>query len=126
MPSPARQYRARKHVTLSQKDKGPDSEFSIEPPELKQLCEAARDVWLALGKTGYECAPAEAASKVFRRSIYFIRDLLAGATITPDDIRPGMGLPPKHFDERVRERLKIAVKRGTPARWHVLEAGNQR
>ena len=31
-----------KHFTLSRNDKGPDSEFSAEPDELKRLCEAAK------------------------------------------------------------------------------------
>jgi N-acetylneuraminate synthase len=38
-----------KHFTLSRADKGPDSEFSIEPEELERLCRDTRDAWLALG-----------------------------------------------------------------------------
>jgi N-acetylneuraminate synthase len=114
-----------KHFTLSRADKGPDCEFSIEPHELKQLCEAARDAWYALGKVGYERPESEEGNKVFRRSVYFVRDLPAGAIITPGDIRrirPGMGLPPKHFDALYGRRLKVAVNRGTPANWDLLEA----
>jgi N-acetylneuraminate synthase len=109
-----------KHFTLSRADKGPDCEFSIEPHELQQLCEAVRDVWYALGKSGYERPEAERGSKVFRRSIYFVRDLPAGAIVTLEDIRrirPGMGLPPKYFDALLGKRLKSDVKRGTPTSW---------
>ena len=43
-----------KHFTLSRKDKGPDSEFSMEPEELRALCDEARNAFKALGKAGYE------------------------------------------------------------------------
>jgi pseudaminic acid synthase len=113
-----------KHFTLSRQDKGPDSEFSLEPEELKRLCQDTRDAWLALGKGGYQRQPAEAASKVFRRSVYFIRDLPAGTVVGPDDIRrirPGMGLAPKHFDALIGRRLRVAVARGTATCWELFD-----
>jgi len=113
-----------KHFTLSRADKGPDSEFSIEPDELKRLCQDAHDAWQALGQVGYDRQPAEAGSKVFRRSIYFVRDLPAGSVIAPEDIRrirPGMGLAPKYFDDLLGKRLKFAVQCGTATRWDLFD-----
>ena len=112
-----------KHFTLSRADKGPDSEFSLEPDDLERLCTDTHDAWLAMGKAGFERQKAEAASKVFRRSIYFVRDLPAGAVVRPEDIRrirPGYGLAPKHFDELIGRRLIRAVVRGTAASWKVF------
>lgn len=109
-----------KHFTLSRAEKGPDSEFSIEPKELERLCKDTYDAWLALGKVGYERQSIEQGSKVFRRSVYFIRNLPAGTVITAQDIRrirPGMGLAPKYFDELIGRRLKIAVSYGMPTSW---------
>jgi sialic acid synthase SpsE len=106
-----------KHFTLSRADKGPDSEFSLEPANLQRLCHDAKDAWLALGKPGFERQRAEAGSKVFRRSLYFVKDLPAGHVITPEDIRrirPGMGLAPKYFEQVVGQRLSQAVNRGMP------------
>ncbi len=54
---------------------------------------------------------------MFRRSLYFVKDLPAGHIIGPDDIRrirPGMGLAPKYFDQVVGQRLSQAVNRGMP------------
>jgi pseudaminic acid synthase len=113
-----------KHFTLSRADKGPDSEFSIEPDELKRLCQDTHDAWEALGQVGYDRQPAEAGSKVFRRSIYFVRDLPAGSVIGPEDIRrirPGMGLAPKYFDELLGKKLKVAVQRGMPTSWGLFD-----
>ena len=109
-----------KHFTLSRADKGPDSEFSIEPDELKRLCQDTHDAWRALGQEGYDRQPAETGSKVFRRSIYFVRDLPAGSVIGLEDIRrirSGMGLAPKHSDELLGKRLKVAVQLGTATSW---------
>ena len=113
-----------KHFTLSRADKGPDSEFSLEPDELARLCRDTRDAWSALGRMGYARQKAEEGSMVFRRSIYFVRDLPSGAVIGPQDIRrirPGMGLAPKYFDCLIGKRLKVAVKRGTATAWDHFE-----
>lgn len=112
-----------KHFTLSRTEKGPDSEFSLEPVDLIRLCTDACDAWRSLGSTGFERQAAEAGSKVFRRSIYFVRDLPAGAVVGPEDIRrirPGMGLVPKHFDAIVGKRLKVAVQRGQATAWEMF------
>jgi N-acetylneuraminate synthase len=109
-----------KHFTLSRANKGPDSEFSLEPDELDRLCADTRDAWLALGRAGFERQQAEAGSKVFRRSLYFVKDLPAGHVIKPGDIRrirPGMGLASKWFDDVVGKKLKVSIKTGTPVGW---------
>lgn len=113
-----------KHFTLSRADKGPDSEFSLEPADLVRLCTDARDAWLALGRSGYERQASEEGSKMIRRSVYFVRDLSAGAVVGPTDIRrirPGMGLAPKHFDDIIGRRLKVAVTRGTATSWDLFD-----
>ncbi|MXR32812.1 MULTISPECIES: pseudaminic acid synthase [unclassified Pseudomonas] len=113
-----------KHFTLSRADKGPDSEFSLEPEELKRLCSDAYDAWSALGKTGYQRQQAEEGNKIFRRSVYFVNDVAAGAPVSASDIRrirPGLGLAPKYFDDIVGKKLKVAVSRGTPTSWDLFD-----
>jgi pseudaminic acid synthase len=112
-----------KHFTLSRKDMGPDSVFSIEPEELKCLCQDTLDAWSALGSSGFERQKAEEASKLYRRSIYFVRDMQSGQRITDKDIRrirPGYGLPPKYFDELIGRTVRQDVKRGTAVQWSVI------
>jgi N-acetylneuraminate synthase len=113
-----------KHFTLSRQDKGPDSEFSIEPEELRRLCEDAFDAWSALGRASFVRQQAEDASKSYRRSIYFVRDMKAGQRITKDDIRrirPGYGLPPKYYDELLGRRVIKDVARGTSTQWDLID-----
>lgn len=112
-----------KHFTLSRADKGPDSEFSLEPHELQRLCQDTQDAWSALGKPGFERQQAEIGNKQFRRSIYFIRDLKAGDVITEQDvrrIRPGLGLEPKYWGEVVGRAVSMDVFRGEALTWRVL------
>jgi len=113
-----------KHFTLSRADKDPDSEFSLEPDDLEHLCRDAKDAWLALGKPGFERQRAEEGSKVFRRSLYFVKDLPVGHVITPEDIRrirPGMGLAPKYFNDLLGSELQQDVLRGQATSWSLFQ-----
>ena len=114
-----------KHFTLNRQDNGPDSEFSLEPGELELLCRTTNESWRALGKDDFLRPEAEKENLPFRRSIFFIRDLPAGAIVTRDDIRrirPGGGLAPKFFDEIVGRRLAKDVKRGDATKWELFES----
>jgi len=113
-----------KHFIFSRELTGPDSTFSIEPQELKELVVSCKDAWLSLGKADYSLKNAEKENIKFRRSIYFIKDLRKGDKISPADIkkiRPGYGLPPKYIDKVLGLRLKEDVKRGTPLSWEILD-----
>lgn len=113
-----------KHVTLSRENKGPDSEFSLEPFELKALCNDTNIAWQALGVAGYDLKPAEAINKNFRRSIYFVENLVKGTAITKRHIRrirPGFGLPPKYYNDVIGKTAKNDIERGTPVHWDLIE-----
>lgn len=113
-----------KHFTLSRQDKGPDSEFSIEPHELKRLCQDTRDAWSAMGFSSFERQVSEEASRCFRRSLYFVRDMKAGQKISEKDIRrirPGYGLPPKYFHAVIGRTVRGDVTRGTAVQWGLLD-----
>lgn len=113
-----------KHVTLSRKDKGPDSEFSLEPEELRQLCSETKIAWQSLGVCGYERKRAEESSIKFRRSIYVVEDISAGEALTNKNIRrirPGYGLKPKYFDEVIGRKALRDIKRGEPLKWEDIE-----
>jgi pseudaminic acid synthase len=105
-----------KHFTLSREDKGPDSEFSLEPIELERLCVDTKDAWLALGVEGFERREAEEESLKLRRSLYFVKDIKEGELITSEhvkSIRPGFGLPPKYLNEIIGKKSKRSILRGT-------------
>ncbi|WP_029421611.1 pseudaminic acid synthase [Alicyclobacillus macrosporangiidus] len=112
-----------KHFTLRRSDGGVDSEFSMEPEEMRALVQETKKAWEALGHVHYGPTERERPSLALRRSLYFVKDLKKGDTITPDairSIRPGHGLPPKYQDLVVGRRVTSDVKRGTPVRWDLL------
>lgn len=113
-----------KHFTLDRSGGGPDDSFSLEPAEFTQLCDGARTAWKAMGRVDYGRKSSEMGNVTFRRSLYFVKDLAAGETVTADairSVRPGHGLPPKHADELVGMRTTRAVEANTPTTWDALE-----
>jgi N-acetylneuraminate synthase len=112
-----------KHVTLSRKDKGPDSEFSLEPDELQRLCEDTRTAWLATGQAGYRLKAAEHESLKYRRSIYVVENMKAGEVFSQKNIRrirPGFGVEPKYYEEVLGKKVARDVVKGTPLDWDLV------
>lgn len=106
-----------KHFTLSRSDKGPDSEFSLEPQELQRLCEEVKASWAALGSTGFSREKAEQGSKVFRRSLYIVEDVKKGEKLTDKNlrrIRPGLGMEAKFYGKALGQTVKRDLKKGEP------------
>lgn len=106
-----------KHFTLNRNGGGPDDSFSLEPHELEQLCRGVRIAWNAKGKVDYGVKSSELGNVKFRRSLYFVKDLNAGALISEDSvrsIRPGYGLAPKFLTDVIGSIVTQDVKIGTP------------
>ena len=112
-----------KHITLSRQDKGPDSEFSLEPQELEQLCQQSTIAWKALGAPSYERKAAEKENVKFRRSLFFVADIHKGKIIEEQDvrrIRPGFGLEPKYLKDVIGKKATVDITRGTPVNWELI------
>lgn len=106
-----------KHFTISRSEGGVDSAFSLEPHELKELVIQTKQAWQALGQVSYGPTPSELGSMVFRRSIYITEDIKKGDILTTRNlrcIRPGLGLPPKYYEQLLGRIVNTDLKRGTP------------
>ncbi len=104
-----------KHFKLDDKDCGPDSSFSLNIKQLKKLVNECNQAWIAKGASGLNRANSEQQNMVFRRSLYFVKNLKQGHVITESDIRrirPGYGILPKYFDDVVGKVLKTDVQNG--------------
>ncbi len=112
-----------KHFTLDRADGGVDSTFSMEPLEMAQLVIETQRAWQALGKVSYGPTQAERKSIQFRRSLYVVEDIKAGAVLTRENvraIRPGLGLPTKYLEQVLGKTIKQDVKRGTALQWSLI------
>jgi len=113
-----------KHFIMRRSDGGPDAGFSLEPPELAELVTATRTAWSALGKPSYELKKSESAQLPFRRSLYVVTDIKQGEALSPANlrsIRPGFGLPPKHYKELLGRKAARDLPRGKALKWEDVE-----
>ena len=106
-----------KHFILDRTMGGPDSEFSMEPDDFKQMVDSIRNVEKALGKISYELSDKMKANREFSRSLFAVRDMKKNEVITEENvhsIRPGFGLHPKYLKEILGKKVNKDLKKGTP------------
>jgi pseudaminic acid synthase len=112
-----------KHFTLSRNEKGPDSSFSMEPNEFRQMVKDIRTVEKALGKISYELTPKQKENSIYRRSLFVVQDVKAGEKFTEKNvrsIRPGHGLHPRNLEKAFDRKAKNDILRGTPLSWDLI------
>jgi N-acetylneuraminate synthase len=113
-----------KHFTLARADGGVDAAFSLEPAELAQLRTETERAWQAMGNVRFGASDAERKSLVFRRSLYVVKPLVEGQSLSPENvrtIRPGFGLPPKYLEVVMGKRVRRSIPAGTPLSWEMLD-----
>lgn len=113
-----------KHFTLSRADGGVDSAFSLEPAELAALVTETERAWQSLGTVSYGLSEKEQKNTIFKRSLYFVRDVQAGSPITAGDIkniRPSNGLHTRFYNDVVGALAATDVKAGTPVSWELIK-----
>ncbi len=114
-----------KHLTLSRSQKGPDSAFSLEPEEFKEMVEAIRTAECALGEVRFGPSAREQGSLAFRRSLFVVEEVGEGELFTSRNvrcIRPAHGLHPRHLPEILGKHAARHVTRGTPLSWDLVDS----
>jgi pseudaminic acid synthase len=112
-----------KHFCISREIENPDSSFSMEPREFKKMVEDIRAAEKALGKVSYEVSPKEEINKIFRRSIFVVKDIKKGERFTEDNIRvirPAYGLEPKYYEEIIGKIASMDIEIATPLNWSMV------
>ena len=106
-----------KHFTLDRSEGGADADFSMEPPQLKDLCDSTKGAWQALGD-GKRLSPSvQDSNRIFRRSVYTVAEIAEGEVFTRENIRcirPGLGLSPERYNDLIGKQAKSAISYGTP------------
>jgi len=113
-----------KHFVLDRTQGGVDSDFSIEPQELKLLVSEAKKIPSAMGRVNYGGTKNEQQSKNYRRSIYVSETIQAGERFNQDNIRiirPGFGLQPKYYEDILGRKACKTITKGTPLDWALVE-----
>lgn len=116
-----------KHMTLDD-EPGPDSHFSLKPDEFKDMVTQVKNACDSIGETTYGPTKSEEESLIFRRSLYIVKDMKSGETVTPDRCkarRPNMGISPEAFESVMGRRIKTNIKAGTALQWDMLSNENE-
>lgn len=105
-----------KHVKLDGVESA-DSKFSMTMDEFAEMVQAVRNARQIAGDVFYGPTAGEKSNLKFRRSLFAVRDIKAGETITNENvrsIRPATGLKPKFLSEIIGKTASENVGRGTP------------
>lgn len=112
-----------KHFCLSRKIENPDASFSMEPHEFKQMVEDIRTAERAMGRISYNLSEREKTNRVFRRSIFVVKNIKKGEAFTKGNIRvirPAYGLLPQYYDDVLNKAASKDIECGTPLEWNMI------
>lgn len=113
-----------KHLTLKREDGGPDSQFSMEAEEFKEMCQQIRIAEQAVGHICYDLTYEQKREREHSRSLFVVEDIKAGEILTEQNIksiRPGFGMHTKHYEEILGKKAKKNIEKGTPLTWELVE-----
>ena len=106
-----------KHICISREIENPDSSFSLEKEEFAAMVRDIRDTERAIGRVTYNVSEQEAENKIFRRSIFVVKDINAGEQFTENNIRvirPAYGMHPRYYCDVLGKTAVENLKMGTP------------
>lgn len=112
-----------KHFILDKSIGGPDASFSLDEKEFTEMVKAVRQAEKAIGRETYELTEKQKSGRFFSRSLYVVKDIMAGEEITPENvrsIRPGYGLHPKFYKEVIGKKASKNIERGTSLKWNLI------
>ncbi len=113
-----------KHIALDNQKKGFDINFSLKGREIKKLREDINIAFKLLGKNFFYRNKSEDKSKIFRRSIFAIKNIKKGDKFAKDNIRvirPGHGLEPKYFNQILNKKSPINILKHEPIKSMVIK-----
>lgn len=113
-----------KHFILDKSINSPDSAFSLDEKEFKQLVDDIRTVEKALGKIDYKISQAGQKNRHFMRSLYVIKDIKKGDIFTSENIgsyRPNLGISPKYYNEILGRKAVKDIKANTPLKKELID-----
>lgn len=112
-----------KHFISDRANGGPDSSFSLNPAEFKEMIDSIRIAEKAVGKIHYGGVKGEV--RIFRRSLFVVKDMKKGELfqegINIRSIRPGDGLHSRFMWDVVGRKASKDIEYGTPMSWDLIE-----
>lgn len=113
-----------KHFILDRSLGGADAAFSMTPDEFKTMVQSVRAAEASLGTVDYSLTDKAENSRNFSRSLFIVKDVKKGETITAENlrsIRPGNGLHTKYYKSLLGKKAAKDIDKGTPASFDIFE-----
>jgi pseudaminic acid synthase len=106
-----------KHIGLDGQRNGLDIKFSLKGKKIKVFKNLINETYNLMGRKFFYRNPSEEKSKIFRRSIFAVKNIKIGEKFTKKNIRrirPGYGLEPKLFNKILGKKSKNNISAGSP------------
>ncbi len=87
------------------------------------MVDAVRVAEQAIGQVHYSVTDRELPMRVFRRSLFVVKDVAAGELLTAENvrsIRPGHGLHPRYLAQILGQHATRDIESGTPLSWELI------
>lgn len=106
-----------KHIALDSQKNAIDIAFSAKGKEIKEYSEVIKKTYSMIGKNFFYSTSDEKKNKIFRRSIYAIKDIKKGEKFTTKNIkvvRPNKGLEPRWYFNMINKKSRFFYKMNNP------------
>ena len=106
-----------KHIALPNQKKGLDLKFSLKGSQLKKYCEDLIKTHSLIKNKNLNRSDEELENKIFRRSIYAVKDIAKGEFFTKENIRtfrPNKGLSASFYLDILKKKSPINIKKHYP------------
>ena len=106
-----------KHIALQNQKKGLDLEFSLKGKDFKTYNKSIRDTYELIKNENYQRSKNELENKIFRRSIYAIKDIKKGEKFSKKNIqtfRPNIGLSASYFLNLLGRKSPLKINKSFP------------
>ena len=116
-----------KHFILDKSIGGPDADFSLDSKEFEEMVSKVRDTEKLLGEVSYEVSEKVKKNRKFAKSLFVVKDVKKGDTLTEGNIRsirPGYGMHPKELKKVLGKQFSKDIEKGEPLSWDMLQETN--
>jgi N-acetylneuraminate synthase len=113
-----------KHFTLDRGQNDPDSGFSLNPDDLKNLIEIVRSAEEAMGGEREIFDEEKPVAKWAKRSIVSSVDIHQGSHINREMLtskRPGTGIRSRDYQQIIGKKAKVLIPKNTLIKWEQIE-----
>lgn len=112
-----------KHFCITRDIVTPDSAFSMNIEEFREMVQAVRATEKSMGRVDFSISKKEQDNMTFRRSLFVVRPIKSGESFTTENvrsIRPAHGLKPKYLSGILGKIAVRDIDAGEPLTWPMI------